>query len=82
MIDDLATQLTLIARHAPILREAGVQSLTVGEISMVLLPPDPPPMEEAASGEPDQPVSLMEDPESYGLPEGATLPGFIRPADL
>jgi hypothetical protein len=80
MTDDLATQLTLIARHAPILREAGVQSLTVGEISMELAPPDPPPPE-ASTGDQKQPRDL-DDAVTYGLPEGADVPGFRRPDDL
>ncbi len=69
-----------IAEHAPKLRAAGVQSLSVDGVSMVLLPPDPP----AQDAEPGtaEPSSDRDDPNTYGLPEGAEAPGFRRPDDL
>jgi hypothetical protein len=82
MPDDLAAQLALIASHAPKLRTAGVQSLTIGGLSLVLLPPDPPESLDLAPAESDEPRSALEDPASYGLPDGAAIPGFTRPDDL
>lgn len=79
----LAESLRLIAEHAPKLRAAGVQSLTVDGVSMVLLPPDPPAyVAPALTDEDEQPVSLLDDPSAYGLPDGAEVPGFRRPDDL
>jgi hypothetical protein len=82
MADDLAAQLALIASHAPKLRNAGVQSLTIGGLSLVLLPPDPPAPLVSTETESTEPRSALEDPNSYGLPDGAAIPGFTRPDDL
>jgi hypothetical protein len=74
---DLAKQLETIAAHAPKLRAAGVQSLSIDGISMGLAPPDPPPPE-PSTGDQKQPRDL-DDAVTYGLPEGADVPGFQRP---
>lgn len=78
---NLAETLRIIADNAPALRAAGVQSLTVEGVSMVLVPPDPPAFVEVAPDR-DEPTSDMNDPTTYGLPEGAEPPGFRRPDDL
>jgi hypothetical protein len=77
---DLAKQLELIAAHAPKLRDAGVQSLSIEGISMVLAPPDPP----TPTDTPGDPKSTrdLDDAVTYGLPDGADIPGFRRPDGL
>jgi len=82
MAADISTTLRVIAEHAPKLRAAGVHSLTVDGVSMVLLPPDPAPMPEQQATEDTSPTSDMDDPATYGRPEGSELPGFRRPEDL
>jgi hypothetical protein len=77
---DLAKQLELIELHAPLLRAAGVHSLAIGEISMVLLPPEPTALIDIGTAEP--PRATLDDNETYGLPEDARVPGFDRPDDL
>jgi hypothetical protein len=78
--NDLPGLLALIEERAPRLRTAGVQSLIVGGVTMVLAPADPPQAVDIV--EDDQPRSLMDDPEAYGLPPDADVPGFQRPNDL
>ncbi len=82
MTDDLAAQFALIAAHAPRLRSAGVQSLTIGDLSVVLLPPDPPMAQEVTDAELEEPRNALDDASTYGLPEDAEVPGFRRPDDL
>ncbi len=78
---DMAAALQLVTEHAPRLRAAGVHSLSIGGVSMVLLPPEPPaPTPEVV--EDDAPKDLLHDRSAYGLPDGAELPGFRRPADM
>ncbi len=78
---DLAKQLETIAAHAPKLRAAGVQSLTIDGISMELAPPDPAPVIEI-KGESEKQGRNLDDAVTYGLPEGAEVPGFRRPDGL
>jgi hypothetical protein len=74
--NDLAAKLALIVDYAPRIRAAGVSSLTIGEISMDLLAPEP---KAIAHADEDKVLPLDRDPETYGLPEGADIPGFRRP---
>ncbi len=76
---DLAGQLKVITEYAPRLRAAGVQHLSVGEISIALAPPDPVAPDVTAAA---PPKAMLDDPETYGLPDGASPPGFTRPDDL
>ena len=75
-------QLDILIAYGPRLRAAGYQSVTIGDdgvVSIVLLPPDP-----VASDVVDAPPpkAILDDAETYGLPEGADVPGFRRPDDL
>lgn len=76
-MSDLAARLALLAEHAPKLRAAGVQALTIDGITLALAPPDPqqPAPEHAEAA----PVSAFDDPDTY---QGGKVPGFPRPADL
>jgi hypothetical protein len=76
-MNDLAKQLETIAAHAPRLRNAGVKALRVGEISMELTPAESVPIIEAKGDE--KPSRGLDDAVTYGLPEGADVPGFRRP---
>lgn len=78
-MNDLAKQLETIAAHAPKLRGAGVRTLSIGEISMELAPPDPAPPVSVAD---EKTKRDLDDVVTYGLPEGAEVPGFRRPDDL
>jgi hypothetical protein len=79
MQPDLAGQLKVITEWASRLRAAGVGHLAIGEISLSLLPPEPvAPMASEAT----PPIGILEDTETYGLPDGAVVPGFTRPNDL
>jgi hypothetical protein len=78
---DLAKQLEILTAAAPRLRSAGFQQLSIGEISMVLAPPEP----EAplpTPGATEKQTRDLDDAVTYGLPEGAEVPGFRRPDDL
>ena len=73
----LAERLTVIAEHAPKLRVAGVQSLTIDGIALVLAPPDDPaPLKDEES----ELVDPANDPLTYG--RTGKVPGFDRPSDL
>jgi hypothetical protein len=76
---ELEARLRLLEAYAPRLRAAGVQHLNIADVSAVLLAPDPTPL--VVVGEDDKPKSLMDSPETYGLPEDAEVPGFRRPED-
>ncbi len=78
---DLAKQLEAIAAHAPKLRDAGVKALRVGEISMELTPAESVPIIEV-KGEGEKQSRNLDDAVTYGLPEGADVPGFRRPDGL
>ncbi len=75
---DPAAWLTLIAERAPTLREAGVRSLSIDGVTIELAPYDPPAPTERRSQN-DEPRDLLDDRETYGIPEGAAMPGFTRP---
>ena len=79
-MNDLAKQLDILIDRAPKLRAAGFQSLRVGDISMELAPPavEAP---ESIKGD-DKQARDIDDAVTFGLPEGAELPGFKRPHDL
>jgi hypothetical protein len=82
-MNDLDTKLQLIAKHAPKLRAAGVQALTVDGVSLQLAPHEEPAGEiPAATAESHVPNNPADDHLTYGLEEGARLPGFTRPIDL
>jgi hypothetical protein len=76
----LIRQLELLTEFAPRLRSAGFQSLTIDGITMVLAPPEPAPPEPTKDDE--KPKRDLDDVVTYGLPEGAEVPGFRRPDDL
>ena len=83
---DLNDTLRTIAEHAPKLRAAGVQSLSIDGIAMVLSPPEPRPYvstePEQKVDEDDTPKRDADDPTTYGRAPGTPAPGFKRPDDL
>lgn len=78
---DLTETLRVITEHAPRLRAAGVQSLSIDGIAMVLLPPDPPALEQSADAD-REPTNDLDDPTTYGRMPGSSAPGFVRPDEL
>lgn len=74
---DLSDTLTKIAQHAAELRRARVQSVTVDGVSFVLLPDEPDVVEVRQTPEPE--LSALDDPKTYGWPEGSKPPGFVDP---
>lgn len=82
MQTNLADSLQLIAEHAPKLRAAGVHSLAIDGITLVLLPPDPPAPVEQPDNDDAIPTSDLDDPTTYGRLPGSSAPGFMRPDDL
>lgn len=80
-----AELLDLIADRAPALRRAGVTELELDGFSIKLAPHEPEQIQhEATESEqsPARPQSLLDDPESYGLPPGSQVPGFAALRDL
>lgn len=74
---DLAAQLKIIAEHAKLLRDAGITgTVCVGGVEFTLRDDTPAPVTKPA---PDEPRGTLDDHVTYGLPEGATLPGFVDP---
>lgn len=74
---DPATLLALIAREAPALRKAGVTELVFDGVSVKLAPHvDEAPAADAAASGARADLNPLDDPETYGLPQGATVPGF------
>ncbi len=82
MSEDLAARLSVVALWAPRLRAAGVESLHTADLTLTLRPHDPGPLVALDADPEDEPKSLLDDPSSYGLDEGAEVPGFRRPDDL
>ncbi len=80
--DGLNAAILLVIEHAPRLRTAGVHSLSIDGVAMVLLPPEPPSPQVSPPDEDEAPRDLLHDPSAYGLPEDAELPGFRRPTDM
>ncbi len=78
----LAETLKTIAEHAPKLRAAGVHSLSVDGVSMILTAADQVATPAAALDEEEKPRGLLNDPRAYGREEGDPVPGFTRPDDL
>ena len=78
---DPAGWLTLLQERAPLLRAAGVRSLSIDGVSVELTPHEPPPPERTARemAEQEDPTDLLDDPASFGLRPGDPLPGFTRP---
>lgn len=62
MTEDL---IDLIVKRAPDLREAGVLSLSVGEVHVVLAPAEPPETADEKSTEPEQYSDPLDDPATY-----------------
>lgn len=77
---EIDNMIALLVRCAPELREAGITSLTIGDVSLTLA--DAPPLDlrgvEVASADapPPPPTDPMADPASY---PGGRIPGFVRP---
>jgi len=74
--------LTLIAQKAPELRKAGVKAITLdGEGFRVELAPhvEETTQQAAKQEEVVEPPDPWNDPQTYGLPPGAKVPGFNRP---
>jgi hypothetical protein len=83
MSDDvkLATELiALLTAQAPALRRAGVQSLSLGNLSVTLAPALDEPIETllvpSLDDADDDPRSIMSDPATYGRKSG--VPGYTR----
>jgi hypothetical protein len=74
---NLEETLATIAKMAPELRRERVSTVTVGEVSFVLLPDEPeaPPEPKVEA----RPMNPLDDPNTYGLPEGTKPPGFRDP---
>lgn len=70
--EDLAAQLTTIAEHAPKLRKAGVTSLKLGAVELVLAPDDPPDAELFGNDDEtdDQPSNPLDAPETFNRTDG------------
>jgi len=79
---DFSAKLDILITKAPALREAGVLKLSVDGVSAELMPAEQTLPEDLrailddAQGEMD--ADPMNDPSTYGLPEGASTPGFAR----
>lgn len=73
----LEETLATIAKMAPELRRERISTVTVGAVSFVLLPDEPPVVVEQKVEH--TPIHPMKDPTTYGLPEGAKPPGFKDP---
>jgi hypothetical protein len=78
----LAETLRVIAENAPRLRAAGVQQLAIDGVSMVLAPPAPSAPADPPASTDEEPTGDLDDPTTYGRPEGSSAPGFVRPDDL
>ena len=61
---DLRASLDVVAQQAKVLREAGVQSVKIGDLELVLLPPDPPDVDLDDEERPT--VSALDDPDTFG----------------
>lgn len=68
-----ADKLALLTEHAPGLRRAGVRSLTVGDVTVTLAPPD---VEPGPRGEAYVSTDPLSDPDTYGF--SGRIPGFTR----
>ncbi len=77
-VNDLDAILTTIAKHAATLRGERIQSVTVGEVSFVLLPP-PEPEAVPLRPQPEPRLNPLNDPATYGLDENSPVPGFRDP---
>lgn len=75
-MDDLAKTLDTIAKFAA-QQKARLQTVTIGEVSFTLVQDMSGMTAPAVKNEPM--LAPMNDPKTYGLPEGATLPGFVDP---
>lgn len=64
---DLDKTLETIAKQAPALRKAGVISLVVDNVTINLMPPDPP-QTTGKDGEAESDRDPLEDPFTYGGP--------------
>jgi hypothetical protein len=62
---DLRASLDVVAQQAKVLREAGVQSVKIGDLELVLLPPDPPDVDLDDDDE-KQALSALDDPDTFG----------------
>jgi hypothetical protein len=66
-MDDLDARLALIAKHAPLLRAAGVMAVSIGDIDFSLAPADPPVAEtKTNTATPDDPDDPLKDPATCG----------------
>lgn len=75
-MNDLAKKLDVIAKFAAE-QKARLQTVTVGDVTFTLVQ-DTSTMA-APKVKNEAPVAPMDDPKTYGLPEGAALPGFVDP---
>lgn len=65
--EELAKQLAVIEDHAPKLRTAGVTSLKLGDIELVLEPAEPPTATFGDDEDEDEPsLSPLDDPATFG----------------
>lgn len=73
-----AEWLALIADKAPALRKAGVTELVLDGVSVRLAPYVDPETQAQAPTQPQTREDLdpLDDPETFGLPPGAPVPGF------
>lgn len=62
----------LIVDYAPKLREAGVSSLSVGDVVIALTPH----VDQSVAPEDVEPDDPYDDPTTYGLSPGSPVPGF------
>lgn len=75
---DLADALRIIIDNAKAAREAGVSSVRVEGVEFTLREADPPPADDKKQPE-ERRLSTLDDPTTWGLPEGAQVPGFSDP---
>jgi len=61
---DLRASLDVVAQQAKVLREAGVQSVKIGDLELVLLPVDPPDV--VMTDDDKRTLGALDDPDTFG----------------
>lgn len=80
---ELEGLLDAVSSRAESLRAGGVRSLKVGEVTIVLNPPEPTmPVDAKPANATGERVDPMHDPATYGLPPGSKVPGLAWVRDL
>lgn len=76
---EIKIAVNVVLEHAEKLREAGVLTFTLGDLSVTLAPAEPEHGDVEGDAKPDdKPKSLWNDPDLYGRPQDATVPGIKK----